>query len=290
MKKKCFTALMLAAALTLTACGSNSADKASGAADQTQEADQTTEAEEPTEDEAEDASKTGDNKVTELAVDTPADINGQEFTLKTELAYPEEDDEIIAVTAVYGDQELKLDESLSVDGVYEVVLDGQEYVMAETSTYDDSGMIYVVKLDGDSLELTSTQGGHLGEMPADPAEGFPIESKIDVLGSYGGTKTYSITNDTLTAEGTVYLFEHASDVQLTVKASIPCRLEGSNATLNAGDVITPTSYSDDGTFSFELQDGTAGSLTVDLDEDGIFEGSIDGTPEFDLFEYLPYAG
>ena len=101
--------------------------------------------------------------ITELTANTAAEISGKEFTLKTEQAYPD-DDEIIAVTAVYGDQELKLDESLYVNGVYEVSLDGQEYVMTETTTFDDYGMIYLVKLDESGVTLVSTQDGHLRNM------------------------------------------------------------------------------------------------------------------------------
>ena len=55
-------------------------------------------------------------------------------------------------------------------------------------------------------------------------------------------------------------------------------------------MITPTSYSEDGTFGFELEDGTAGSLTVDLEADGFYAGTIGGVSENDLFEALPYAG
>ena len=44
-----------------------------------------------------------ENMITELTANTAAEISGKEFTLKTEQAYPD-DDEIIAVTAVYGDQ------------------------------------------------------------------------------------------------------------------------------------------------------------------------------------------
>ena len=79
-------------------------------------------------------------------------------------------------------------------------------------------------------------------------------------------------------------------MKLSVKGSVSCRIEGSNATLNAGDVITPTSYSEDGTFGFELEDGTAGSLTVDLEADGTYAGTIGGVSESNLFEELPYAG
>ena len=68
------------------------------------------------------------------------------------------------------------------------------------------------------------------------------------------------------------------------------------AGLKAGDVIIPQAYSpDDGTFYFELPDGTAGNLLVDLSPDGsegqmTYSGTIGGVDENELFENLPYAG
>ena len=55
--------------------------------------------------------------ITALAVGVPAEINGKKFTITTEQAYPD-DDEILAVNAIYGEQTLKLDESLGVKGIY----------------------------------------------------------------------------------------------------------------------------------------------------------------------------
>ena len=290
---------MLTTALVLTACGGK---ETTGDSQQTEE--QVTEAaDENTAESSQDTvdsatAENSENKITELATDTPTEIGGQEFTLKTEQAYPD-DDEIIAVTAVYGDQELKLDESLYVNGVYEVSLDGQEYVMTETTTFDDYGMIYLVKLDESGVTLVSTQDGHLRNMPTDPAEGFDIESRIYVLGTYGGTRNYLIQNDKLTATDTMYQFLGGSSgelPELTVKGTINCRLEGGNTTLKAGDVIIPQAYSpEDGTFYFEMKDGTAGNLQVDLTSDGsegqmTYSGTIGGVDENELFENLPYAG
>lgn len=292
MKKKYLAVFMMATALTLTACGEKDT-----AGDSQQAEEQVTEITDENTSDSETA-ENSENKITELTVDTPAEFGGQEFTLKTEQAYPD-DDEIIAVTAVYGDQELKLDESLYVNGVYEVSLDGQEYVMTETTTFDDYGMIYLVKLDESGVTLVSTQDGHLREVPADPTEGFEIESKVDVLGTYGGIRTYFIQDDKLTATDSMYQFlgDPSGELpELTVKESVNCRLEGGNTTLKAGDVIIPQAYSpDDGTFYFELPDGTAGNLLVDLSPDGsegqmTYSGTIDGLDENELFENLPYAG
>ena len=231
---------------------------------------------------------TVDSNVTKLEANTPVEIDGQEFTLVT--SDPKENDDMISVTAQYGSNSFELDaETLAVGDIYALKLNGQYYVLAETRTYNDYATTYLVKMDGEKFAV-SQQDGSIEKVPSNPADGIEITSKVDVLGTYGGTKTYHISNDQLTPNGDMYLFNHASDVKLTVKGSISCRLEGSNATLKAGDVITPTSYSEDGTFGFELEDGTAGNLIVDLNADGIYAGTIGGVSESDLFEELPYAG
>ncbi len=231
---------------------------------------------------------TVDSNVTKLEANTPVEINGQEFTLVT--SGTKENDDMISVTAQYGSNSFELDaETLTVGDIYALKLDGQYYVLAETRTYNDYATTYLVKLDGKKFAV-SQQDGSIEKVPSNPADGIEITSKVDVLGTYDGTRTYHIMDDRLTPDGDMYLFNHASDVQLKVKGSIECRLEGSNAALNAGDVIIPAGYSEDGTFYFELEDGTAGSLIVDLDADGIYAGTIGGVSENDLFETLPYAG
>ena len=113
MKKKCLAAFMMVTVLTLTACGAKETTEDSQQAEEqvTDTADETTaEASQDTEDtENGETAENNENMITELTANTAAEISGKEFTLKTEQAYPD-DDEIIAVTAVYGDQELKLDE------------------------------------------------------------------------------------------------------------------------------------------------------------------------------------
>ena len=232
---------------------------------------------------------TADSNVTKLEVNTPAEINGQEFTLQ--VSEPDADNaDIVSVTAKYGSDSVEVDpETLQAGNTYALNLNGAYYVLTETYTYDDWATTYLINLNGGKLSVTSVYG-NIENVPENPADGIEIASRINVLGTYGGTRTYSIENDTLTPAGDMYLFNHASDVKLTVKDSISCRLEGSNATLNAGDVITPTSYSEDGTFGFELEDGTAGNLIVDLNADGTYAGTIGGVSENDLFEELPYAG
>ena len=230
--------------------------------------------------------------ITPMAVNIPTEINGTEFTITTEQAYPD-DDEILAVNAIYGDQTLKLDESLGVKGIYEVVQKDGTYVLTETGTFDDWRVVYLLRADEKGITETDVIDGSLGDMPKNPADGFSITSKIDVLGSYGGTRIYTIENGRFTTESTLYEFLGTPDGErptLTVTGSISCRIEGGNTELKPGDIITLTGYSEEGTVCFEKQDGTAGTFLVDLDEDGNYAHTIGGVDENELFESLPYAG
>ena len=230
--------------------------------------------------------------VTSLAVNIPTEINGKKFTITTEQAY-QDDDEILAVNAIYGDQTLKLDESLGVKSIYEVVQKDGTYMLTETGTFNDWRVVYLLRVDETEITETDVIDGSLGDMPKNPEDGFSITSKIDVLGSYGGTRSYTIENGRFTTESTLYKFLGTPDGErptLTVTGSISCRIEGGNTELKPGDIITLTGYSEEGTVCFEKQDGTAGTFLVDLDEDGNYAHTIGGVDENELFESLPYAG
>ena len=230
--------------------------------------------------------------VTSLAVNIPTEINGTEFTITAEQAYPD-DDEILAVNAVYGDQTVKLDESLGVKGIYEVVQQDGTNVLTETGTFNDWRVVYLLRADEKGITETDVIDGSLGDMPKNSEDGFSITSKIDVLGSYGGTRTYTIENGCFVTDSTLYEFRGTPDgykATLAVTGEISCRIEGGGTELKPGDIITPTAYSEDGVFYFEREDGTPGSFQVELDEEGNYAYTIGGVDENELFESLPYAG
>ena len=150
--------------------------------------------------------------VTSLVVNIPTEINGKKFTITTEQAYPD-DDEILAVNAIYGDQTLKLDESLEVKSIYEVVQKDGTYMLTETGTFNDWRVVYLLRADAKEITETDVIDGSLGDMPKNPEDGFSITSKIDVLGSYGGTRTYTIENGCFTTDSTLYEFRGTPDIR-----------------------------------------------------------------------------
>ena len=69
----------------------------------------------------------------------------------------------------------------------------QYYVLAETRTYDDYATLPIWSnwTDGKVCSITSMDGS-IEKVPSNPADGIEITSKVDVLGTYGGTRTYHI--------------------------------------------------------------------------------------------------
>lgn len=280
-------------AMLLTACGQQEKETVSFPEQSVETTTQeTTEkvAEETTEETA--VQEKDSDQISQIDVGTPVTVNGKEFTITTEQAYPDDED-IIKVFANYGDDSLELDEVLDVTEAYHISTDQAEYVAVETSTFNDYRQIYVLKIADDKMEQTDLVDGGFCEVPQKLENGFPISSKVDVLGSYSGVRIYYLKNDKLETEDTMYSFINPiEDYTITLKLTgeVNCRLDGGNTTLKAGDEIIPKAYSTDGTFYFELQDGTMGNFIVDLDADGNYCGTIGGVSEMDLFENLPYAG
>lgn len=289
MRKKRYVILALsaAAALSATACAKKV---------DSQEIQKTTASVEESEAETEESSETetsekSDGTIVKLEANTPQEIGGNEFTLNVSEPDPNDAD-VIRVTAEYGDKKLELDECLYVKEIYQVK-DGEEnYVLVETSTYDDLSELYLIHLDEGKMELSDKEEGYLDGTPESVKEGFQIGSRLYVLGTYGGIRHYTLQNGKLEADGDMYQIKNPVQdytITLTVAKEINCRLDGGNTTLKPGTKILPKAYSKDGTFYFELEDGTAGNLIVDLDADGEYAGTIGGVDESEIFSDLPYA-
>ena len=288
MKKKYMTAglavLSAAAMLSMTACAKKQAVQETEAAVEISSEAETTAASE-TETEA-------DGSIVKLGENTPVEIEGNEFTLKVSDPDPNNAD-VVRVTAEYGKNTLDLDEWLSVSGIYQIKADSGNYVLVETYTYSDVSDLLLVKLEKDTLTLADTVVGNLDEKPVSVSEGFSIGTRLDVLGTYSGIRKYWLRDDKLETDASMYEIKNPVGdytITLTTEKEVNCRLDGGNTALKPGTKILPKAYSEDGTFYFELEDGTPGNLIVDLNSDGTYAGTIGGVSESDLFSDLPYAG
>lgn len=279
-------ALSVAAAVSMTACAKKQAVQETEAA-----ANVSSEAE--TEDASETEAETEtEESVLKLEINTPVEIEGKEFTLNVSEPDPDNAD-VVQVTAEYGENTLDLDEWLSVSGIYQLKTDSGNYVLVETYRYSDVSTLLLVRLENGTLTLADKMEGNLDEVPVSASEGFSIGTRLDVLGTYSGVRTYWLQDGKLEADASMYEIKNPVGdytITLTVEKEVSCRLDGGNTTLKPGTKILPKAYSEDGTFYFELEDGTPGNLVVDLNADGTYVGTIGGVSEYDLFSDLPYAG
>ena len=278
--------LSTAAVLSMSACAKKqTVQETETAAEVSSESE--TEAVSETETEAE-----TDGSIVKLKENTPVEVEGKEFTLKVSEPDPDNAD-VVQVTAEYGENTLDLDQWLSVRGIYQIKADQENYVLVETFTYDDASSLLLVHLEQGALTLADTIGGNLEEEPVSASEGFLIGTRLDVLGTYSGIRKYWIRDGRLETDASMYEIKNPVGdytITLTVEKEVSCRLDGGNTTLKPGTKILPKAYSEDGTFYFELEDGTSGNLIVDLNADGTYAGTIGGVSERDLFSDLPYAG
>ncbi len=134
---------------------------------------------------------------------------------------------------------------------------------------------------------------------ADPAAGtVTLRGSQDVLGTYFVARTLK-----LSADG---LFEIADDgwwtreapaadeawdeyTGLTLKAEVPCTLEGKPDTLKPGDRIYITGSDKLREAAFVTPDGRTGTLEIDVDYDAGWGWRVNDIPESDVFEFVPYA-
>lgn len=278
--------LSTAAVLSMSACAKKQAVQETEAA-----AEVSSEAETEAASEAETEAET-DGSVVKLEENTPVEIEGKEFTLNVSEPDPDNAD-VVQVTAEYGENTLDLDEWLSVSGIYQLKTDSGNYVLVETYTYSDVSDLLLVRLESGTLTLADKLEGNLDEEPASVSEGFSIGTRLDVLGTYSGIRKYWLRDGRLETDASMYEIKNPIGdytITLTVEKEVNCRLDGGNTTLKPGTKILPKAYSEDGTFYFELEDGTSGNLMVDLSADGTYAGTIGGESEYDLFSALPYAG
>ena len=122
-----------------------------------------------------------------------------------------------------------------------------------------------------------------------------IEGVVDMLGTHWGVRTMTIGDDGVIGPvSTVWSFDEDFDRALTVKKALTAykakarKDPGEAFTLQSGDRIVVRCSDGCERMWFETDKGQAGVLLLTPDEQNMW--LIDGEPEADFFEFLPYAG
>ena len=147
------------------------------------------------------------------------------------------------------------------------------------------------------------EGGSDGKSPVFSGyiEGFEdghivIEGVVDMLGTHWGVRTFAIGDDGIIGPvSSVWSFEE-DDRYLTVAQELTAygakvaRDPGEAFTLTAGEKVYPLASDGCARMWFKTGGGKTGVLLLTPDEDGMVMWRIDGAPEAEFFEFLPYSG
>ena len=133
---------------------------------------------------------------------------------------------------------------------------------------------------------------------ADPDAGtVTLCGTQDVLGTYFVERTLKLSPDGLfeiaddgwwTREAPAPGEEWDECTGLTLKAEVPCTLDGKPATLEPGDRIFITGSDKRQQAAFVTPDGHTGTLDIDWNYDD-WGWKVNDIPESDVFEFVPYA-
>ena len=118
---------------------------------------------------------------------------------------------------------------------------------------------------------------------------------VDMLGTHWGVRTMAIGEDGIIGPvSTVWTFDEDMDRALTVKRALTAysararKDPGEAFVLEPGTRIVPLCSDGQERMWFETDEGKGGVLLLVPDEEDMW--LIDGTPEADCFEELPYSG
>ena len=189
---------------------------------------------------------------------------------------------------------------LDEDGAYEIFFHGD---MAS-----DDYLIYGFTSDLDCLFFEPDERAVRWEEPAASSvfagyiDGFEdghivIEGAVDMLGTHWGVRNYALGEDgTIGPVSTVWTFndEIEADRALIVTRTLTAykaaarKDPGEAFTLEPGEKILPLASDGCERLWFETEKGMGGVLLLTPDRENMW--LIDGTPEAEFFESLPYAG
>lgn len=190
---------------------------------------------------------------------------------------------------------------LDEDGSYEIFFHGDEA--------SDDYVIYAWRHDltpilfepDDRLVRGDREEGR-SPLFAGYVEGFEdghmvVQGVVDMLGTHWGIRTFAIGDDGVIGPmSTVWAFEETDDRFLTVKKELTAdaakvRKEAGEAfTLKVGEKVYPLASDGCGRMWFRTGSGKTGVLLLTPDEDTSVMWRIDGVPEGEFFEALPYSG
>lgn len=174
--------------------------------------------------------------------------------------------------------------------------DGRTFLLVDADYASDDYVTFVCELADsgclirDRLEGATLSGGSVN------TQGLTLYMHLDVLGSYRGEMTYALDDDgALIQQETFFRIPESSlpFSLLTTAAELPVAVDGADSVLPIGSHIRITATDNAGIALFQNDDtGEEGEIHF-VRGDGADDNwtiYIDGVPDYDYFEVVPYAG
>lgn len=173
--------------------------------------------------------------------------------------------------------------------------EGETYFYGETLMDNDYRMLYVYDLSGEKPVYAGSSENTFYEFYVQDTAYFPLQCRLQVLGSYDGIRFYTIGSDglpqALEKEYRILStpFEPlVSTVEMEVQ---PLTEDGQTETgtmsLPVGSRMKPVATDAESYVILELEDGSKVKLVIEIEDYQVF---INGRNDWDCFEMVPYAG
>lgn len=189
-----------------------------------------------------------------------------------------------------GENEKSLEGFAALDDSY-LLRNGDEiYCLIGVDKGSDDYVTYVYRLTEGVIEEVTQMGAAVDSGNVNP-EKVVMESWVDLLGTYGGVKSYYFDeNNEFVTDDTEYRL-HKNHYVLTTVVDLPVVLEDAESILPAGSHIVLNATDGESYVKFTIQEtGQMGILNVQRSETDYYHVTINGMNENDCFEILPYAG
>lgn len=188
-----------------------------------------------------------------------------------------------------GNDKTTLSDFATMEDAY-LIRNGEEvYCLVELDMASDDYVTYVFRLTNGVIDEVAQVSGAIDGGNVN-AQQVLMESWVNMLGTYGGVKTYCFDeNKGFTTADNEYLLMKNERV-LTTTADLQVIIEGVESTLPSGSHIVLNATDDASYVRFTIQEtGQTGILKVRHDKEN-YRVLVNGINEYDCFEMLPYAG
>lgn len=171
--------------------------------------------------------------------------------------------------------------------------DGRIDMIVSGDVASDDFFTYFLRYDGTTLSLLCEESGDLQMLGQDDSRtSVSLLQQADVLGTWGGARSYTFRNGALTADDSVWKNVMAFDEEycLTVTRELPVTVDNAQTTLPAGTRLMPIVMAVDRSYAtMQTQDGRIATIRFTFQDDQ-WEPLIAGSPESNYFDAIPYAG